>query len=92
MITVGCKPTSEKNYSYLQISQFTERKDKNGSDIYENDIVNHGGYDSWEEKQTKVVYKNIRFETDDACLTCYEDWDLEVVGNIFENPELLNKD
>ena len=47
-------------------------------------------------RQTAVIFKNGAFVTDDACHTeiqyCLKvDPPYEVIGNIYENPELLEK-
>lgn len=77
-----------------ELMQYTGLKDKNGKEIYEGDILL---YDSG--SKTSVFYKNGAFVRsygnsnmyllydsfiEDGCLYNYE-----VIGNIYENPELL---
>ncbi len=77
------------------ICQCTELKDKNGKLIWENDIVNClseecCGYIGWNESEVGF-YFNVLLEDggfEEEHIYDYQDW-IEVIGNIIDNPELL---
>ena len=79
-------------------SQYTGRKDKNGKKIYEGDFLARESFWSvrieWEDTAfmvrdlDKVRYNNLCFNWYLKSFDCSE-W--EVIGNIYENPELQNK-
>lgn len=78
----------EDNYELLQFSGLT---DKSGVEIYESDIVktSRKGCKTaeivFERGSFRLKVKNIRNDELDYNLSIYK---LEVVGNIFETPEL----
>jgi uncharacterized phage protein (TIGR01671 family) len=88
-----------------ELMQYTGLKDKNGKEIYEGDVVKtfwqHDGVECHDYELTGEIVWN----KEDACfsldcsdqtirfITTYEREeliDIEVIGNIYENPELLN--
>lgn len=84
------------------IMQYTGLKDKNGKEIYEGDIVKRI-VNKWVQDQGVVKFGFHKVTSDewyytdaygfytDSVYTAFEDdEDYEVIGNIYENPELLD--
>jgi uncharacterized phage protein (TIGR01671 family) len=85
-----------KSYElYRNRRQFTGLKDKNGKKIWEGDIVKQVYLDGNNKKQIA----NFVTEFKDGAFSFYKkDWswgfhtsDIQIIGNIYDNPELLEE-
>lgn len=88
------------SHKYVELMQYTGLKDKNGVEIYEGDIVKVD--DDWEKygwfagSLGEIIYTDtakFAIKTSAGQGTFERDSDkyLEIIGNIYENPELLTK-
>lgn len=78
----------------MEILQFTGLQDKNGIDIYEGDILRYvPGYFESEGGQIENTIDTVIFDTSGFCWNSDELWEMndyvEIIGNQFQNPELL---
>ncbi len=84
---------ASKNFIF---QQFTGLTDNNKKEIFEGDILKVKGHNSWFDNIGYYYNMEIKYETRDGFGDCecagffYLPKDREVVGNIYENPELLN--
>jgi uncharacterized phage protein (TIGR01671 family) len=93
-----CIMGESKDYGYNcievipeTVGQYTGLKDKNGTKIFEGDITKHRSNYSGNDVVAVITYT-------DGCFLAMADKDsgfnisdkLEVIGNIHDNPELLN--
>ena len=79
-----------ENPKVFEVMQYTGLKDKNGKEIYEGDILRAVGIVTWNEPE--VRWSCIDIEWNDKCEwhdMLYLTTPLEVIGNIYENPELI---
>lgn len=81
-----------RDFEEVELMQYTGLKDKNGKEIYEGDIYHVG------DKNIRylVVWFDSGFEGKQLRSTSYaglKSWakDIEILGNIYENPELLGE-
>ena len=85
-----------KDKDYPIIQQFTGLLDKYGKEIYEGDILKCKGYDGWFDREGFYYNMEVKFSIHPAGDTQlagfnYIPKDSEVIGNKFENGELLKK-
>ncbi len=87
-----------ESISDMPLMQFTGLKDKNGKEIYEGDIITNHDFESnlligfSSDKCAFVGSKTTSFNIEDIYnffddIVFEDKW--EVIGNIYENPELL---
>ena len=90
-----------ESFDDITLMQYTGLKDKNGKEIYEGDIVTYKrSVGNWAGKFMTTTHKIIFTEEVNAFVMEYgssyiklrKHWgyEYEVIGNIFENPELCS--
>lgn len=76
------------------VEQCTGLTDDNGKLVYEGDLVKWGGYSVcqviWSDDSAEFMFKNLNEDLREHVDTMLL-YDWEVVGNIHENPEMLNE-
>ena len=89
-------PVGFEEFEYSELMEWTGLCDKNGEEIYEGDIVklknNHGigvvkYYDEW----GAFVVENVKFKPSVVLGISYYKEEIEILGNIYENPELIKE-
>jgi len=85
--------TSNHIDEYLSpLMQFTGLKDKNGVDVYEGDVLitkyQEKALMFWHEEFACFCYKTIDEILTDHYQFTFKDYEIEIIGNIHENPDL----
>ena len=75
--------------SVENLMQYTGLKDKNGKEIYEGDIVQRGIITFSRGKFQGTYFDGSGNMEEDWEDDLYQERDIEVLGNVYENPELL---
>ena len=103
--TYGCDSKSKDGYTIYAESlipserfsfmQFTGMFDKNGKEIYDGDIINtenSGIYSEVEWCRGAGAWVIVEYFVNHpyTFLSTFDETDIEIVGNIFETPELLS--
>lgn len=76
------------------LMQYTGLKDKNGADIYEGDVVvvtepSENGFPEIKHKPVAVGWVIGGFGLGYVSNTMPDYWGYEIIGNIYQNPELI---
>jgi uncharacterized phage protein (TIGR01671 family) len=99
------EPRYSDGKSEIILMQYTGLKDKNGKEIYEGDIVQSIDWGQPKRARAMVIFEGYEWKTvpknRGSHKTAYDLWSqvwgkegefVEVIGNIHENPELLEED
>ena len=78
----------------VELMQYTGLKDKNGTEIYEGDILKvkmySGEYENYKVEWDKKYAEFEAYNKDKSNFIIARVWsEYEIIGNIFENPELM---
>ena len=81
--------------SDIELMQFTGLHDKNGKEIYDGDIIKSRLYPLYDGHTHDVYFKDGDYRVRWTMFRLSEMFEhthtgIEVIGNIYENPELLN--
>ena len=99
VVTHSGNEYSRKKYVITEetVGQYTGLKDKNGKRIFEGDIVEGADFTAEDGGYGVVGFDDGAFEIigNNCCGTFHENYwgrDFEVIGNIHDNPELLEEE
>lgn len=88
----------ERSIEGVKLMQSTGLKDKNGKEIFEGDILAVETDDEtlnvnvfWDEEHALFMFESKQYNEKEALAELLEDcsYPFEIIGNIYENPELL---
>jgi len=84
----------EGSFGEFELMQYTGLKDKNGKEIYEGDVVDCGlgvRKVKYNHKQAAFKYYSLKFNLSFEMLESQIRATDKIIGNIYENPELLKE-
>jgi len=85
-----CGDEKTVEIEHLELMQYTERQDKNKKDIYEGDVLARQSYTHWVVCWHNTGFHIYNVTNPDTMFPLPMDTnDREIIGNIWENPELL---
>lgn len=88
-----CDPLDGVRVIPETVGQFNGRKDKNGREVFDGDLVQTKHQDLakviWHNEFTCFCYETIDKEIKGELQFVFNDSEVEIVGNIHENPELI---
>lgn len=91
---ITCKAWDGENHEYLDLMQYTGLHDRHGKPIFEGDIVRENDRKNWEVKFDTEYggFYPFTYCSDGLGYECgtVRGQNCEILGNIWENPELLN--
>lgn len=105
-VQVGYSNPLDDSDTRVNLREYTGLKDKNDVEIYEGDVVNIVDLSSdYTEKVSREKFAPFIVEWSDVLAGWYpksingyepdeswwDQWEVEVIGNIYENPDLLEK-
>lgn len=89
----------EVDIDWKSVAQFTGLYDKNGKEIYGGDIVKWGdatapyiGHIHWNEQTASFAFHERSENVSEGCIPFNKQYLAEIIGNIYENNELLDKE
>lgn len=91
VFSIVTEPMTFISSEHLKLMQYTGLKDVNGVEIYEGDIVKIKDWKYGNEFLGEISFKNGSYVVESKIATHYRfiDYEIQVIGNIYENPELL---
>ena len=96
--SIGDGVTFLREANKIELMQSTGLKDKNGKEIFEGDILGIETDEGilnvnifWDNKHALFMFESKKYNEKDLLAELVEDkaYPFEIIGNIYENPELL---